>query len=98
MPEDAKHVSAPLDDPARVEVLIEMMTHYASAGVAAPLGRDDLVQTIEVADRWIALNHYAYAHTLPHRADRDMPAADKLILLALVALKRAEKLMKARNG
>lgn len=96
MPEDVKHVSSPLDDQSRAEVLVEMMTHYASAGRRAPLGREDLVQAIEVADRWIALNHYAYAHTLPHRADRDLSAADKLLLLAIVATKRADKMQRGR--
>jgi len=73
------------------EVLVEMMTLYANAGRPSPLGREDLEAAIEVVDRWLALNFYAYAHALPFEADKRLSAADKLLLLATVAQRRAEK-------
>lgn len=81
----------PLDNQALLQILVELMSHYAASGNVCPLGRDDLVNTIAVADRWVAASHYSFAHTLPFEADKRLSAADKLLLLATVALTRMEK-------
>lgn len=81
----------PMGDQGLREVLVEMMMLHANAGRPSPLGREDLEAAIAVADRWLALNFYAYAHALPFEADKRLSAADKLLLLATVAQRRLEK-------